>query len=65
MRIVGSARPTHVAGLVALAPGGSDSEYESALPPTFCVALPETTFTPPDSVPLGAPGSKSPPGAAL
>ena len=65
MRTVGSARPTHEAGLVALAPGGSWSDEPSPAPPTCCEALPATIFAPPARVQFGEPDSKSPPGAAL
>jgi hypothetical protein len=55
MRSVGSASPTHEAGLVALAPGGRASDESSPAPPTCCEALPSTIFAPPERVQLAEP----------
>lgn len=54
--------PTHIAGLVAVAPAGSDRNRESDLPATNAGSFPDTILAPPDSVHAGAPGSKEAPG---
>src|SRR3954470_20091516 len=52
-----------MAGLVAVAPAGSESEDEP--PATFQGSLPDTTFAPPDSVQACVPGSNEPPGTVV
>src|SRR3954454_4128204 len=54
--------PTHSAGLVAVAPAGSDSARDCERPPTSQGSLPDTILAPPDRVHVGAPDSKEPPG---
>ncbi len=59
-RSVGSARPTHTAGVIALLPDGRRSERLCEAPPTFHGSLPETTVAPRRSVHPVAAGSNPP-----
>src|SRR3954454_7256371 len=52
-----------MAGLVAVAPAGSEREEEP--PATFQGSLPDTTFAPPDSVQACVAGSNEPPGTVV
>ena len=63
-RSVGSARPTHAGGEIALLPAGSTRDLPWLEPPTFHGSLPDTTFAPPLSVQSAASPRTSRPGPA-
>src|SRR5581483_11386850 len=61
----GCASVTHIVGVVALLPAGSESECDSPFPWTSNGSLPLTTFAPPASVQPVSELSKVPPGTSV